>query len=553
MKPAGNLRDWNWAGRWMLALGLALAAARAARASTYVVYIPLDSPIYQELDTLDGLGLLESYLPEIKPISRVEAARLVIEARDRLAQAAAPDPLGQATIDVLKAQLALELGWLERNEEDRLPTMVRPVERLATQYTYSSGTRLKYYVQGGTRTTVSEATPLLSGNSDLPTANGNNGAALWSGWAGLFGFITGYGEGAYAGALRNDPNAPDRDRIVDGAVVVGLGNVALSFGNEQMVWGVGHFGQLAQSANASAFPALRVQNIHPSHLPWLLRYLGLFRWQAFLGQLDSNRTFAHPWIAGQIVSFKPLPNFEFGLTHTIDFGGSGNDAYGFAGFLGRATGFNTGSPLGANTNSRVSVYARARIQRWRGAQLYGEILGEDFYQPFGKRLPIKTPFKSPSYTTGFYMPRLTADGLTDGRVEWTLTDRNYSIHNDSLYWTYDGRLMGDPIGPGGTRIDVAIARWFDLRYKAGLDAFYETRQPAVGSPWRYTEHGSGLEIDLFSLPVRMRRMDDALADVTASSSVEYVRDVNYTDQSSVRTMLTVSIGLTPHAGTIVWR
>ena len=119
---------------------------------------------------------------------------------------------------------------------------------------------------------------------------------------------------------------------------------------------------------ALGFPALRVQNIHPSHLPWCLRYLGLFRWQAFLGQLDSNRTFAHPWIAGQIVSFKPLPNFEFGLTHTIDFGGSGNDAYGFAGFLGRATGFNTGSPLGANTNSRVSVYARARIQRWRGAQ-----------------------------------------------------------------------------------------------------------------------------------------------------------------------------------------
>jgi Capsule assembly protein Wzi len=553
MRPAGKGWCGSWAGRIALALGLALIAVRGARASTYVVYIPIDSPIYDELDTLDGLGLLESYLPEVRPISRVEAARLVIEARDRLAQAAKPDPLAQATFDVLKAQLALEMGWLEHNEEDRLPTMVRPVERLELQYTYSSGTRRKFYVETATPVTVSEATPLLPTNSDLPTANGNNGAALWNGWAGLFGFITGYGEGAYAGALRNDPNAPDRDRIVDGGVVVGLGNVALSFGNEQMVWGVSHFGQLAQSANSSAFPALRMQNIHPTHLPSVLRYLGLFRGQAFFGQLDSNRTFSHPWISGQVVSFKPLPSFEFGLTHTIDFGGRGNDNYGLGGFIGKATGFSTGDAQVANTNTRVSIYAKLRFKRLRGAQLYGEILGEDFYQPFGKSFGLKMPFKSPSYTTGLYLPRMTVDGLTDGRIEWTLLDKNYSTHNDSLYWTYDDRLMGYPLGPGGQRIDVAIGRWFDLRYKAGLDAFYETRKPESGAPGHNTEHGSGMELDLFGLPIRVRRMDEALADFKASTSVEYVNDVNYTNHSSIRTMLTVSIGLTPHAGAIMWR
>ena len=55
-----------------LALAIALGAgAKLAQASTYAVYIPLDSPIYKELDTLNGLGLLYSYLDTIKPISRV--------------------------------------------------------------------------------------------------------------------------------------------------------------------------------------------------------------------------------------------------------------------------------------------------------------------------------------------------------------------------------------------------------------------------------------------------------------------------------------------------
>jgi hypothetical protein len=423
-----------------------------AEASTYAVFIPLDDPIYYELDTLDGLGLLDSYLAEVKPISRVEAARLVIEADNNVAQIKAPDPLATAALDALRAQLALEVGWLDGDHEDGLPSMVRPVQRMALQYVYSSGARREFYVENARPVTVGEAIPLLT-DSDLPSTTGSNGAALWSGWAGVGGFLTGYAEGAYGGPLRSDAQTPDRDRIVNGAAVASLGNLAISYGNEAMQWGPGYYGQLAQSTNASAFPALRLQNIHPGHLPSLLRYLGLMRFNAFLGKLDDARTFAHPWIAGQIVALKPLPYLEFGVTHAIAFGGRGNDNYGFSGFFGRATGINTGDAEGANTNSRVSLYTKLRLPTLRGAELYGEILGEDFYQPFGKSLGLKLPFKSPSYTLGLYIPRLTRDGLTDGRLEWTLLDRNYSIHSDSLYWTNDGVLMGYPLGPGGQRLD----------------------------------------------------------------------------------------------------
>ncbi|MGH7934664.1 MAG: capsule assembly Wzi family protein [Candidatus Binataceae bacterium] len=538
----------------MAVLAVSLFAVAAAQASTYVVYIPLDSPIYDELDTLNGLGVLDSYLPEIKPISRVEAARLTIEARHNLAQQRdTPNPLAEANVNVLREQLAQEIDWLQRNEEDGLPTMVRPVERMQLQYVYAAGERRKFYMEGAHPVTVAEPTPLLPNHDALPTDNGNNGAAIWSGWAGVGGFLTGYADGALAGPLQHDPHAPDRDRIVAGAVVASLGNVALSFGNEEMQWGVGHFGQLSQSNNASAFPALRLQNVHPSHLPGVLRYLGLFRWQLFIGQLDSDRAFSHPWIDGEIVSFKPLPNFEFGFTHTIDFGGSGNDDYSALGFLGRATGFATGNPGAGNTNTRVSAYASLRIPRLRYTQIYGEILGEDFYQPFGHQTGPKLPFKSPSYQLGFYLPRLTRDGLTDMRVEWALLDRNYSTHNDSLYWAYDSAMMGYPLGPRAQRVDLAFERWISLEYKLGIDGFYEFRDPISPVSGPDTERGEGFNFDVLRLPIKLNRLGGALADMRMRTSIEYVNNINYVSQNSVRAMLQLSFGLTPGPGAIVWR
>ena len=78
---------------------LILAIVADARASTYVVYIPLDSPIYDQLDTLDGLGYLDDYLSEVRPISRVEAARLTREAERNVDDSERKDPLAREMVD----------------------------------------------------------------------------------------------------------------------------------------------------------------------------------------------------------------------------------------------------------------------------------------------------------------------------------------------------------------------------------------------------------------------------------------------------------------------
>ena len=125
----------------LLVVSFALSVPRPAQASTYVVYIPLDSSIYDELDELDGLGYLDSYLPEIKPISRVEAARLTLEAERNLKDAEQHESLADAMLNALREELGEEIGWLRSNAEDLQPTMIHPIDRIEAQYIYSRGVR----------------------------------------------------------------------------------------------------------------------------------------------------------------------------------------------------------------------------------------------------------------------------------------------------------------------------------------------------------------------------------------------------------------------------
>lgn len=545
-----------------MVIAMVVLTASPAPASTYVVYIPLDSSIYEELSTLDGLGWLDTYIEGVKPIARVEAARLVLEADRNLEQSGQDDPLARRLLRVLHEQLSEEIGWVRTNTEDQQPTMIKPIDRIEAQYLFERGTRRYWHAPGAVNAV--EGTPLLQNADGLATAPGSNEIARLSGWAGFGGFLTLYGEGAMAGPITRQVNGQQRFAPLDAESVVSLGNVAISFGTEEMRWGTGHFAPLSQGANAAPFPALRIQNIHPKYLPWIFRYLGPGRRLLFMGQLDAQRSFAqHPWIVGHITSFKPTPWFEFGLTRAIMFGGRGNDHYNFGGFLGRFTGINTGNPAGGQTNSRGGVYLKFTIPRLRGTQIYQEILGEDNLTKEIPGVGRFIPFLAVSYQGGVYVPRLTADGLTDLRFEYALLEPNYSIHNESLDWEYNNQFMGDPMGPNATQVDMRIGRWFDLEYKLSLDAFYTEEAPQFGSntpypagfyPYSLTKaHSVGAAIDFLRLGTRLTRMADTLATVHSRLAVEYGDHFNYDPaEHSVRIMLLISTSLRPQLGPWKW-
>jgi Capsule assembly protein Wzi len=544
--------------------GTVIIAVQPVRASTYCVYIPLDSPIYDELDTLNGLGLLDTYLAEVRPITRVEAARLTLEAERNLEIHQAQTALARSFVRSLRDQLSEEIGWLEQSAEDGRPATLHPLERVEAGYVFSSGEHRAWNSSGPGGIHANEATPLLPNDDALPIAPGSNEVLRAGGWAGVGSFLTAYGEGAASGPFTREIPGRSRVRLLSGEAVADFGNVAISFGQREMWWGTGHFAALSQGDNAEPFPALRIQNVHPTLLPSIFRYLGQFRFEIFFGQLDGMRKFAHPWIDGEIFAFKPLPTFEIGFTHAIMFGGRFNDRYSLAGFFGRATGFATGNPDVGNTNSRAGVYLKFYIPSLRGMQIYQEIVGEDNLTtelpPVGRFLP----FLAVSYQGGIYLPRLTADGLTDLRFEYALLEPGYSIHSDSLYWTSEGRLMGDPLGPNASEVNLEIGRWFGLTTKAGADLFYTEQAPTWGSGTPFVpvlrgqeltkEHGGGVAFDLLHLPCTISRLGNGLAAMRARAAVEYAQDLNYQpNTNSIRFLLTFSGAFTPGWSSWMWQ
>lgn len=568
-----------------------LAFSSIARTSTYVVYVALDDPVYDELDKLNGLGLLDDYLSEIRPIARVEVARLTLEAEQNLDDAEQPNPLGRALIRSLREEFHEEIGWLENSHEDNPPTMIHPLERVEAQYVYSSGTRRHFDLYSGNPLEFQsqEATPLLPNNDGLPTSPGSNEVLRISNWAGLAGFLTAYGETSVAGPIIRDPQVFDQQwaanglfvgspaiiqtsntnrlRLLRGGVVASLGNQALSFGYQEMSWGTGYFGALSQSNNARPFPAVTLQSVHPRLLPGFLRYLGPFRHQIFLGRLDHGRyaenflvtpqivkDFNYPWISGQVIAFKPLPTFELGLHHVIMFGGTNNSNYGWTGWIGRATGLSTGSTSQGNTNSRAGVFLKLYFPSLRNTQVYQEILGEDNltteFRPVGGILP----FLSISYQGGVYIPKVTADGLTDARFEYAIMEPNYSTHSDSLYWSYYSQLMGDPMGPDSSEIDLSVGRWINYRYKGNVDVFYTERAPNLEVAGLSKERSGGISLDVFQVPSAMNlRSFSMLGSLRVRVGCEYVHDINWERQTnSVRTIVLISGALWPTSGSWIW-
>jgi hypothetical protein len=558
------------------AVSLLGIAARSARASTYVIYVALDDPVYQELDTLNGLGLLDDYLSEIKPIARVEAARLTLEAERNLYNSEPPNALAQSLIKSMREEFSEEVEWLEQNHEDNPPTMFHPLERVEAQYIYSTGSRRHFPLYGNpVEYQGQEQTPLLPNNDDLPTSVGNNEIMRISNWAGLGGFLAGYAETSVAGPFTRDPiginnSTTNRFRLLRGAVVASLGNEALSFGDQEMSWGTGFFASLSQGNNARTFPALTLANVHPRLLPGFLRYLGPFRHQIFIGRLDHGRyaeapatqtapaidaNYSYPWISGQIITFKPLPTFEFGLDHVIMFGGTNNSNYGWTGWLGRATGLNTGNASQGNTNSRAGVFLKIYLPRLRNTEVYQEILGEDNLTTELRPIGGILPFLSVSYQGGVYIPRVTADGLTDARFEYAIIEPNYSRHSDSLYWAYYSRLMGDPMGPDASEVDLSVNRWINYQYKAGLDMFYTERAPEFTVNGLSKERSGGIAFDLFQIPTGMSIHNfSALGSLRVRAAVEGVHDLNWqrNNDLSMRAVVLISGALTPTWASWIW-
>ena len=466
-------------------------------------YVPLDSWIYPAMERLTALGYIDSGILAMRPWTRIECARQLSEAGDRL-----PDDAGNNEaahlFEELTQELSTEMGWLAGGNNAEL--------RLESAYT---------------RVTDIAGKPLTDGyhfgqtvinDFGRPEQQGFNNVTGLSGWA-TDGPFTIYIRSEY----QHSPSAPglplaareaisiadfshdiipapfpvppgtpkpsiDRGRLLDAYVSMNLSDWELSFGKQSLWWGPDEGGGMMLSDNADPLTMFRVNRITPFKLPSIFGFLGPMRVEFFLGQYSGyefmftpgglvgqygQSLHPQPIVHGERFSFKPTPNFEFGMSRTTDYGGPG---YPLTWHTFLRSVFSTDQTLPGAPNKpgsrRSGLDFSYRIRN--GLTFYA-----DGFTEHDTISPLVGPDVA-AWLGGVYIPRLPRIPKMDFRVEGVYTDPPIGGNVGSGFFYYNptwlsgftnsGNLMGNWVGREGQGVQAWTSYWLSGRNKLQFEA-----------------------------------------------------------------------------------
>jgi membrane-associated phospholipid phosphatase len=470
-------------------------------------YVPLDSWIYPALDRLTAIGYIHSGFADMRPWTRMECARQVEEASDRVSEDDAEQSEATHLFEALRKEFVQEINLLGGGDNAEF--------RVESVYT---------------RGTVIAGKPLTDGDHfgqtvindyGRPEEQGFNDVSGLSGWAADGPFAV-YARGEYqhspsaaalplsardaiaqadfaplglGSAAPVPPDTPtpafDQGRFLDSYVAMNVSNWQLSYGNQSLWWGPSQGGPMMFSDNAAPLRMFRVNRVSPFTLPSFLGLLGPMRVEAFVGQYSGYQFVLapaepagnlvgqygealkpQPIVHGERISFKPTSNLEIGLSRTTDYGGPGYPLtlHTFFRSVFSTANSNPGTPNkpGARRSGLDFSY---RIPGMRnGATFYAEGLAEH-----DEISPIFGPDVA-SWLAGIYIPRLPKIPKLDFRVEGGYTDPPYSggdVAHGAFYWDATwitgfqnaGHLMGSWMGRQGQGAQAWSTYWFGPRNK----------------------------------------------------------------------------------------
>lgn len=161
-----------------------------------------------------------------------------------------------------------------------------------------------------------------------------------------------------------------------------FGNWGVYVGSVGSWWGPGQESALLLSNSTRPFQRVGIKRMQPYafDVP-VLRWLGPWSFEFFLGRLDGDRTdFDHPLVHSFRFAFKPVPQFEFAVARTAQLCGSGRPCS-FSTFTRSfvAAGTENTGTLNEPGNQLVSFDARwgGEVGRTMTGTVYAQALAED--------------------------------------------------------------------------------------------------------------------------------------------------------------------------------
>jgi len=463
-------------------------------------YVPLNSWIYPALQRLAALGYIDGAITGMRPWTRMECARQVSEAADRVSE----DDAGDSEVSRIYTDLAKEfsgevglLGGGDNAEIREESVYTRATEIVGKPLTDS-------YHFGQT----------ITNDFGRPEEQGFNNVSGLSGWA-ADGPFAGYVNGefqhspsapalplaaresiseadfSHIGGLNPPfPVAPDsgtaaiaRAHLLDSYVAMNVSDWQLSYGKQSLWWGPDEGGGMMFSDNADPLSMFRVNRVTPFKLPGFLGALGPMRVEFFIGQYSGyefmftpmglvgqygESLHPQPVVHGERFSFKPTSNFEFGLSRTTDYGGPG---YPLTWHTFLRSVFSTDQTLPGAANKpgsrRSGVDFNYRVGR--GLTFYADGMTEH-----DTISPIVGPDVA-AWLGGIYIPRLPKIPKMDFRAEGVYTDPPIGGNVGSGFFYFNptwisgftnaGQLMGNWVGREGQGVQAWTTYWLSPRNK----------------------------------------------------------------------------------------
>jgi hypothetical protein len=480
-------------GEWQSLSAFARAWESGGPQNLGTPYVPLDSWVYPALDRLAGLGLIDSAFSGMRPWTRRECMRQLIEAEEKGVDAA-ENPEASKLVEALEHELRPETEALGDGSDGAS-------FRLESVYS---------------RTEHISGAPLTDGYTFAQTQFNDFGRPYGEGWSTVNGLSAYATKGPWVAYVRGEmdtapsipayslatreiaqkvdnfpelaPGTPQPSvtdfRLLDAYVGLMVSNWEFTFGKQSLWWGSGNGGPLDFSNNVQPINMFRINRTTPLKLPSILGWLGPMRTEFFLGQLDgqvfvlSPSGFVghfgqtlnpQPFINGQYIGFKPTRNFEFGFFRTTIYGGPGYPLTWHT-FI-RSLVSSENQHLGAvnkpgNRTSALSFsYRLPYLRNW--LTFYADGYTDDQFSP------IAFADRS-AWHAGLYLSHVPWLSKMDLRAEGIYTDvppGGGPITPGDFYfngtwrsgYTNDGNIIGSWVGRGGQGAQAWSNYWFNAR------------------------------------------------------------------------------------------
>jgi Capsule assembly protein Wzi len=435
-------------------------------ASTYVA---LDTWVYSAFERLAAEGYVQTAFFSLRPWTRLDCARLIEEADDQIANEPVT-PETSALLRSLKLEFAAEL---ERragvpNREFRLESLDQRVTAIAGR-PLTDGFHFAETLVDDEGRPFAEGANLYSGTAfratagpfaayikselqrvplaPVPDANAEQQIAVAD-------FTSTAAAGPASGFLRG--------RVLEANASFAFSNNQFTVGRQSLWWGPAQSGATLFSNNEEPMDMIRYDRVRPFELPGFLRPLGPIRVQLLVGRLSGTQFVQplniqygtsgvalkdQPFIHGEKISFKPTQNFEFSVSRTTIFGGTGSPLN-FHSFL--VSVFSAGTQNGDTDpgDRRQAFDASYRIPGLRQC-LTGYFDGFADDQPFPLLYPTESAWLSGLFLRCVpHLPRVTmrVEGLLSPRRDLAFPGFFYfNVHYLSGY-TNNRQLIGSWIG-----------------------------------------------------------------------------------------------------------